>query len=59
MVPGLKPSGSSKSLKSKHRKYEMMTFFKYYRGVNIEKYKDKVKKISDSYPYINNQGEII
>ena len=42
-----------------YRKCEMPTFIKYFRGVSIEKYKDRIRKITDSYPYINNRGEII
>ena len=38
---------------------ELPTFIKYYRGVDLEKYKDKLRKITDEYPYQNERGETI
>ena len=38
---------------------EMPTFIKYYRGVDIEKYKDKIRRITDDYPYQNEKGDLI
>ena len=38
---------------------EMPTFIKYYRGVDIEKYKDKIRRITDDYPYQNERGDLI
>tara|TARA_X000000950_G_scaffold284792_1_gene388736 strand:- start:567 stop:680 length:114 start_codon:yes stop_codon:yes gene_type:complete len=37
----------------------MPTFIKYYRGVDIEKYKDKIRRITDDYPYQNERGDLI
>jgi|TARA_B110000305_G_C19452949_1_gene649125 hypothetical protein len=37
----------------------MPTYIKYYRGVDIEKYKDKIRGITDDYPYQNKQGDLI
>ena len=42
-----------------YRDCEMPTFIKYYRGVDIEKYKDKIRKITDDYPHLNEKGEYI
>ena len=42
-----------------YRACEMPTFIKYYRGVDIEKYKDKIRKITDDYPYQNERGDLI
>ena len=36
---------------------QMPTFIKYYRGVDLEKYKDKIRLITDEYPYQNERGE--
>ncbi|WP_440927346.1 hypothetical protein [Candidatus Pelagibacter sp.] len=38
---------------------QMPTFIKYYRGVDLEKYKDKIRLITDEYPYQNKRGEFI
>lgn len=38
---------------------EMPTVLKYYEGVNIKKYKDKIRKITHNYPYLNDAGDII
>ena len=38
---------------------QMPTFIKYYRGVDLEKYKDKIRRITDEYPYQNERGEFI
>ena len=38
---------------------ELPTFIKYYRGVDLEKYKDKIRLITDEYPYQNERGEFI
>ena len=38
---------------------QMPTFIKYYRGVDLEKYKDKIRLITDEYPYQNERGELI
>ena len=38
---------------------QMPTFIKYYRGVDLEKYKDKIRLITDEYPYQNERGEFI
>ena len=37
---------------------EMPTFIKYYRGVDIEKYKDKIRKITNDFPHLNERGDI-
>jgi len=42
-----------------YRACEMPTFIKYYRGVDIEKYKDKIRKITDDYPHLNEKGDQI
>ena len=42
-----------------YRACEMPTFIKYYRGVDIEKYKDKIRRITDDYPYQNEKGDLI
>ena len=42
-----------------YRACEMPTFIKYYRGVDIEKYKDKIRRITDDYPYQNERGDLI
>lgn len=42
-----------------YRGCEMPTFIKYYRGVDIEKYKDKIRRITDDYPYQNERGDLI
>ena len=38
---------------------QMPTFIKYYRGVDLEKYKNKIRRITDEYPYQNERGEFI
>ena len=38
---------------------EMPTFIKYYRGVDIKKYKDKIRKITFDFPNLNEKGEEI
>ena len=38
---------------------EMPTFIKYYRGVDLEKYKDKIRKITNNFPHLNEKGEMI
>ena len=38
---------------------EMSTFIKYYRGVDLEKYKDKIRKITNDFPHLNEKGEVI
>ena len=38
---------------------QMPTFIKYYRGVDLEKYKDKIRLITEEYPYQNERGEFI
>ena len=38
---------------------QMPTFIKQYRGVDLEKYKDKIRLITDEYPYQNERGEFI
>ena len=38
---------------------QMPTFIKYYRGVDLEKYKDKIRRITDDYPYQNERGDLI
>ena len=38
---------------------EMPTVLKYYEGVNVQKYKDKIRKITYNYPYLNNSGDLI
>jgi len=38
---------------------EMPTFIKYYRGVDLEKYKDKIRKITNDFPHLNEKGEVI
>ena len=38
---------------------EMPTFIKYYRGVNLVKYKDKIRKITNDFPHLNKKGEVI
>ena len=42
-----------------YRACEMPTFIKYYRGVDIEKYKDKIRRITDDYPHQNERGDLI
>ncbi|WP_440678083.1 hypothetical protein [Candidatus Pelagibacter sp. HIMB1611] len=42
-----------------YRACEMPTFLKYYRGVDLNKYKDKIRRITDDYPYQNERGEFI
>ena len=38
---------------------EMPTFLKYYEGVDLEKYKNKIRKITTNFPYINARNETI
>ena len=38
---------------------QMPTFIKYYRGVDLEKYKDKIRKITNDFPHLNEKGEEI
>ena len=38
---------------------EMPTFKKYYYGVDLEKYKDKIRGITLNFPHINEKGEVI
>ena len=38
---------------------ELPTFIKYYRGVDLEKYKDKIRKITNDFPHLNEKGEVI
>ena len=38
---------------------ELPTFIKYYRGVDLEKYKDKIRLITEEYPYQNEHGDFI
>ena len=38
---------------------QMPTFIKYYRGVDIENYKDKIRRITNDYPHLNEKGELI
>jgi hypothetical protein len=38
---------------------ELPTFIKYYRGVDLEKYKDKIRLITEEYPYQNERGDFI
>ena len=38
---------------------EMPTFIKYYRGVDLEKYKDKIRRITNDFPHLNEKGEFI
>jgi len=38
---------------------EMPTFIKYYRGVDIEKYKDKIRRITNDFPHLNEKGDLI
>ena len=38
---------------------EMPTFIKYYRGVDLDKYKDKIRKITNDFPHLNKKGEVI
>ena len=38
---------------------EMPTFLKYYEGVDLEKYKNKIRKITANFPYINARNETI
>ena len=42
-----------------YRVCEMPTFIKYYRGVDLEKYKDKIRKITNDFPHLNEKGEVI
>ena len=42
-----------------YRICEMPTFIKYYRGVDLKKYKDKIRLITDDYPYQNEKGDFI
>ena len=38
---------------------EMPTFIKYYRGVDLKKYKDKIRKITNDFPHLNEKREMI
>ncbi len=38
---------------------EMPTFIKFYRGVDLEKYKDKIRKITNDFQHLDKKGEII
>ena len=38
---------------------EMPTFLKYYEGVDLEKYKKKIRRITANFPYINARNEEI
>jgi hypothetical protein len=38
---------------------EMPTFIKYYRGVDIEKYKEKIRRITNDFPHLNEKGDQI
>ena len=38
---------------------EMPTFKKYYYGIDLEKYKDKIRGITLNFPHINEKGEVI
>ncbi len=38
---------------------EMPTFIKYYRGVDLEKYKDKIRKITNDFQHLDKKGEVI
>ena len=38
---------------------EMPTFIKYYRGVDLEKYKDKIRRITNDFTHLNEKGEVI
>ena len=38
---------------------EMPTFIKYYMGVDLEKYKDKIRRITNDFPHLNEKGEFI
>ena len=42
-----------------YRICEIPTFIKYYRGVDLKKYKDKIRLITDDYPYQNEKGDFI
>jgi len=42
-----------------YRACEMPTFIKYYRGVDIEKYKDKIRRITNDLPHLNGKGVLI
>ena len=38
---------------------EMPTFIKYYRGVDLEKYKDKIRRITNDFTHLNEKGDVI
>ncbi len=38
---------------------ELPTFIKYYRGIDLEKYKDKIRRITNDFPHLNEKGEVI
>ena len=38
---------------------EMPTFLKYYEGVDLEKYKKKIRRITANFPYVNARNEEI
>ena len=38
---------------------ELPTFIKYYEGVDLEKYKKKIRSITSDYPHLNEKGEQI
>ena len=38
---------------------EMPTFLKYYDGVVLERYKDKIRRITADFPYLNERFEVI
>ena len=42
-----------------YKECQIPTFIKYYESVNLEKYKNKIRKITHEYPYSNREGELI
>ena len=36
-----------------------LIYIKYYKGVDLEKYKDKIRKITNDFPHLNEKGEVI
>lgn len=42
-----------------YHRCEIFTFVKYYEGVDMEKYKDKIRKITAEYPHLNDDGDVV
>ena len=42
-----------------YQRCEMPTFIKYYEGVDLEKYKKKIRLITADFPHLNAKGDLI